>query len=119
MFKKFQTLLQILKNYKKIDFKNYHFQFRAPLAFCPPAVGRRGFFAFRQFMPRGCPNAKKPLRPTARRQKARGARKWKIIVADVSLFKEDFDKAGGFDVKIIGWGMEDVYLASNVVRKRF
>ncbi|CBY13923.1 unnamed protein product [Oikopleura dioica] len=33
----------------------------------------------------------------------------------VSLFKEDFDKAGGFDVKIIGWGMEDVYLASNVV----
>ncbi|CBY15627.1 unnamed protein product [Oikopleura dioica] len=37
----------------------------------------------------------------------------------VSLFKEDFDKAGGFDVKIIGWGMEDVYLASNVVRKRF
>ena len=36
----------------------------------------------------------------------------------VSLFKEDFDKAGGFDVKIIGWGMEDVYLASNVVRKR-
>lgn len=33
----------------------------------------------------------------------------------VSLYKEDFDKAGGFDVKIIGWGMEDVYLASNVI----
>ena len=33
----------------------------------------------------------------------------------VALHKEDFDKAGGFDVKIIGWGMEDVYLASNVI----
>lgn len=33
----------------------------------------------------------------------------------VALYKEDFDKAGGFDVKIIGWGMEDVYLASNVI----
>jgi len=39
------------KKLKKIDFKNYYFQFRAPLAFCPPAVGWRGFFAFGQFMP--------------------------------------------------------------------
>ena len=33
----------------------------------------------------------------------------------VALFKEDFDAAGGFDVKIVGWGMEDVYLVSNVI----
>lgn len=33
----------------------------------------------------------------------------------VALYKEDFDKAGGFDVKINGWGMEDVYLATNVI----
>ena len=56
--------------------------FRAPLAFCPRAVGWRGFFAFEQFMPWGCPNAKKPLQPTARRQKARGAQKWQVIFVD-------------------------------------
>lgn len=35
----------------------------------------------------------------------------------VALYKSDFDKAGGFDVKIEGWGLEDVYLATNVISR--
>lgn len=31
----------------------------------------------------------------------------------VSMYKSDFDKTGGFDLSIKGWGLEDVFLVSN------
>ena len=68
------------KTARKLKSSTILFQFRAPLAFYLRVVGWRGFFAFGQPQGINCPNAKKPLQPTARGQKARGARKFKSFL---------------------------------------
>ena len=77
------------KTAQKLQSSTIYFYFRAPLAFYLRAVGRRGFFAFGQPQGINCPNAKKPLQPTARGQKARGARKWKIQIFE-TFFRSIF-----------------------------
>ena len=37
----------------------------------------------------------------------------------VSIYKEDFDKTGGFDMGIEGWGLEDLRLAGSVLDAKF
>ena len=33
----------------------------------------------------------------------------------VGIYKSDFDKSGGFDMSLQGWGLEDVHLVANLV----
>ena len=35
----------------------------------------------------------------------------------VSIFKEDFEKSGGYDQEIVGWGMEDVKFCDQVLKE--
>lgn len=36
----------------------------------------------------------------------------------VSIYKEDFVSSGGYDLEIVGWGMEDVRFCDQLIKRR-